>query len=475
MKKAFYWGLSLLLMLFVTSPAFAAELGANAILQVNDSAVLIGHDGQEKVKTGEYAMIVAISAPGTAVDDELFSAFPTATENRDPMGRNCLLLNAKGEALTEPIYQYLICEDDGIHYLKDGYYGVMDLSLKEKIPCEYTNLVSTGEGYLALTGDPYDDKADGLYFIDSEGNENPTGIRVLGGLNVFTDGLMAVLSSDNNRIGYLDARGEWAIQPQFSSGGDFYNGYTWATIESGAGLIDKNGNWLLTPKYRNISTSLEDGGLIIAEQRGVVELIDPETFSVVKSFKGNGLYTNTFYDNGLAVLYDMESDVARLIDETGAVLFSFNSDTSYDAWSDMGDRVIVRRGLPGESGAYLYTRAGDMLFGPVQEIWYLGVLNGENAYAYATYDVETEIEESADWEGVWRIDGSQIIGVIDESGKTIMEPRALRNIEYLSDSALIIETEEVVGICLIGEEDFIVSYPIVQAIEEEYAMDAQGE
>ena len=92
----------------------------------------------------------------------------------------------------------------------------------------YTQLVSNGEGgFLALTTDCYDDISDGLYRIDEAGAASATGVQTLGELSWFSDGLMPLLSAENNLYGYVDAAGQWAIRPQFTYAGPFLRGGRW--------------------------------------------------------------------------------------------------------------------------------------------------------------------------------------------------------------------------------------------------------
>lgn len=420
--------------------AVSEPMSQNVLIRADSYTVLIGADGEEKTEAGEYSLIQSISPEDVAPEDELFCAFPAGEVNAAVnLG---LLLNARGEALSEAQYQYIQQEEDRLIYKRDGRYGVMDLELREIVPCVYTQIASNGEGgYLALTTDFEDDKPDGVYYVDAEGNETPTGIRVNYGLTAFSEGLMPAVSSDNYKYGYLDAGGEWAIQPQYWYAGEFYQGRAAASLESGAGLIDASGNWLLSPKYRMISLSLPGGDMIMATpRRSVIELIDHEDFHVIKRFEGEEIYANTVFDMNLAVLYD--NSATRLINQEGEELFSFEGRISYEVWSDMGDRVVVQRGAVGDMSAYLYTLDGKELFGPAQEISFLGECDGRKVYAYSLYDVEVEEEPAVEWQGLWEVEGTRTIGLIDEGGQRILEPIPCSMISYGADDVLIVRRED---------------------------------
>ena len=50
--------------------------------------------------------------------------------------------------------------------------------------------------------------------------------------------------------GYINARGEWVIEPQYDHALDFYDGdYAIAEMERGYGIIDRQGKWVVDPYY----------------------------------------------------------------------------------------------------------------------------------------------------------------------------------------------------------------------------------
>lgn len=52
--------------------------------------------------------------------------------------------------------------------------------------------------------------------------------------------------------GYIDARGEVRIKPQFEEGDRFHEGYSAVRNVCGWGLIDPNGAWLVDPQFRSV-------------------------------------------------------------------------------------------------------------------------------------------------------------------------------------------------------------------------------
>jgi WG containing repeat len=57
----------------------------------------------------------------------------------------------------------------------------------------------------------------------------------------------------NSRWGFVDASGQWVIEPRFVDEGDFAEGLAWASDGSGqgAGYIDKTGAWVIKPQFRH--------------------------------------------------------------------------------------------------------------------------------------------------------------------------------------------------------------------------------
>ena len=73
---------------------------------------------------------------------------------------------------------------------------------------------------------------------DETGAVSATGVQTLGALNWFSDGLMPLISAENNLYGYVDASGQWAIRPQFAYAGPFIEGRALASLTTGYGLIE---------------------------------------------------------------------------------------------------------------------------------------------------------------------------------------------------------------------------------------------
>lgn len=159
----------LLVSLFCASALAAIPVNANV-------AALIGEDGTVIVEPGEYAQFIDFGMPG------LFAA-------QTPDGK-FLIVDETGTCRGNATYDYLENVNGTILYARGEKYGVLDAELNELVPCEYTWLVSNGEGgFLALRTDIWDDSPDGVYLIDESGYVSPTGVKIASILWPFSGGM----------------------------------------------------------------------------------------------------------------------------------------------------------------------------------------------------------------------------------------------------------------------------------------------
>ncbi len=112
-------------------------------------------------------------------------------------------------------------------------------------------------------------KQDGLYgYISAENNLviPPSFVEAY----PFSEGLACVKQED--KYGYINPQGEVAITPQFELAFDFSEGF--AVVKSQQyGLIDKNGNWRIAPKWEHLSSTVNDG-LLKAKKSGKTGFIN---------------------------------------------------------------------------------------------------------------------------------------------------------------------------------------------------------
>jgi hypothetical protein len=435
--------LALALVLAVAAPVRAE--GSAVALDVGDSCVLVAPDGTELVPQGQYSDIEPLGDE-TPCD---FAAYGTGDQSGAVK-----LLDPEGKPLSDFSYESLAAIGGKICFEQDGFYGVMDQDQRVVVPCQYTSIVGNGEGgYLALTTNPNDERADGVYYIDSNGNETATGIRVLYGLTEFSNGLMPVLSAESGRTGYLNPRGEFAISAQFSYAGPFTGAFADASIDSGTGLIDLNGNWLITPKYEALSLA-GSGAVAVAQVDSTrIALIDTKAFQTIKEFTGKDIYFSAAPDSPLITLY--LDGTMKLVDLKGNEVLSSSAPDS-TALCD-GARVILREGPWGEANATLCDLTGKKLAGPYQDIWRVSADTDTPYYAFSSFDTQAADDGGSAY--LNEVPGTRKTGLMDQDGKVLWQPADIQELYSPAEGLFTVETTDVAGV-MKADGSWLKSYEI---------------
>lgn len=86
-------------------------------------------------------------------------------------------------------------------------------------------------------------------YVDTEGtihNFKNVGEKIYS----FSEGL--ALGRQGSKLGFINNKGEWVVEPQFDVAHDFKNGFARVEKDNKWGLIDKEGNWVMQPQYRKM-------------------------------------------------------------------------------------------------------------------------------------------------------------------------------------------------------------------------------
>lgn len=383
--------LLLLASLFGASALAAIPVNANV-------AALVGEDGATIIAPGEYAQIVDFGMPG------LFAALL-------PDG-GYAIVDETGARRGDATYDYLENVDGAIFYARGEKYGVLDAELNEVVPCEYTWLVSNGEGgFLALRTDIWDDSPDGVYLIDQSGYVSPTGVKVASILWPFSGGMSQALSVDNGRYGYLNTDGQWQLQPQYAYADQFVNGLAVATLDSGSGMIDTRGNWRIMPKYDFVGRPAGSDGLIAAVKYN--ELVD-----VFRASDQSYLYTLTCDTEGAytalsgKILLVFSADSVRAVNDAGETVIETSAAGSIVSAGRR--RLFVHPDEWGAKTAYLADVNGKRLSAEYQDLGLFSTVDGRDYFTVRSFDVE-RTENGLNW-----LSDTMRCGLIDEDGREIL-------------------------------------------------------
>ena len=376
--------LSVIALLFCLSQAFADHTRALYPLSVDDYVTLVDKDGNEAIPPSTYSDIISLTAAdGSATG--YFSAVPLAiVQSGDADYPRYALLDTSGTPLTPYIY-YDIQPAGSSHFIvceSGDQYGVIDTLGSTVIPSEYTAIGSNGEGgFLALRTNPYDDTPDGLYFIGADGTESATGVKIRGdiyALNQMRGGLLPAFSPTDNAYGYIGADGRWMINPQFEWAGAFVHGMADVSIATGVGVINTQGSWIITPKYKSVMISY---GIkpwpIVAYEEDRLTVFDETGERVIITATGEAAYASPSDAELIAISSGSESDI---YDFYGNKLFSLPENYFFSAWDSMADIIIYDE----QYRALLYDRTGTLICGPYDEL--LFIENSESLYIFSAYE-----------------------------------------------------------------------------------------
>lgn len=348
--------LALCLMLALGIPACAL---ADAAINGKDSAALIATDGTEIVLMGEYVCIKPLKEGfWCAIDAE---------------GKR-LLLNGAGEPVTETRFDELQCEKDTLLYREGKVWGILSDDGTPLVAAKYSDIRVNGEGdFIALRNAVGTGTAQNVDFLDANGNETAIGVRVLYGLNDFSQGFMPVLFAKSGRYGYIDPQGVVAFEGQYIAAGEFKTGYAVVTTDDGVGMINRMGRMVVPDEYAGI---LRVGDIALLQEKtgGVMVLrIGGEELLRVSG----EAYVGEAGQYGLI----FTAEELMLIDGNGHVAAIFPASATIEGGGN--GQIIVRDGLWGEACAYVAQSDGTQVGGKYQMIL---PLENSGYYAVGQFD-----------------------------------------------------------------------------------------
>ncbi len=250
--------------------------------------------------------------------------------------------------------------------------------------------------------------------------------------NYFSDGLASVKEAGASKSFYIDVDGKPAFKGSFDIAGKFEEGR--AVVKDGGkyGVIDKDGNWISKPMYKNIYTFSERFSFYQTDSLyGVMDYdgnqITPAIFKSVSGFQ-----------EGLAKVVLNKKQC--FIDTTGTVIIEHQFNTTYSFQEGLAEvRGDIRN--PSRKGKYGFiNKTGelviDTIYDDVADFSHgvtIGVkkdtvyLINNSGIIIKRYDQFYDYDDLTEGMGIvlkedTTEDGDDLAGVIDSTGKLILEP-----------------------------------------------------
>lgn len=126
-------------------------------------------------------------------------------------------------------------------------WGYLNTSGKIAIPLKYDYVTAFESGFAtASIGTKF-------FVLDTKGTELVIATPGILEVKHFSEGFAPIKSADK-KFGFINSKGEMAIQPQFASVGYFVGGYAWAkTMDDKVGFINTKGEWVIKPAFESVS------------------------------------------------------------------------------------------------------------------------------------------------------------------------------------------------------------------------------
>lgn len=384
----------LILLLVLLLPAHAL---ADCAINGDSAAVLIAADGSEIVPVGEYTYI-------TPLKDGYWCAI-------DAEGKRALL-NASGESVTGSRFDELRCVYDTILYREGDAWGILSDDGTPLVAAKYSDIRVNGEGdFIALRNAVGTGSAQNVDFLDAQGNETAIGVRVLYGLNDYSEGYMPVLFAKSGRYGYLDTQGVVAFEGQYIAAGPFQDGYAIVTTDEGTGMINYTGRMAVPAEYDDI---LRVGDIALLSKQGDGVLVLRLGGEQLVRVEGEA-YISEIGEYGLILT---QSELL-LIDSTGAVAGKYPA-TATVIGGENG-QIIVSDGLWGEAETFVSLADGTQVGEKYQSVQPLNPLGETGYYAVSRFDATPVTDETGaitryEWSA-----GDIRYAIMDDSGTLLSD------------------------------------------------------
>jgi hypothetical protein len=287
------------------------------------------------------------------------------------------LVDISGREILPPKYDEVFPFEKGKAWVKlDGKYGMIDKNGKEIIPIKYNAAVFSDVSDDGMIWVKIDDK---WGIMDTSGKEISPPIYDYEAVTPFTNGVAWILK--DNKWGLVDGNGKTIIPPKFDGACPFVGEFSAVMIENKWGLIDKTGKEIIPiGKYEDIGISKSYGsGSWIIENTPCDDLEDLLREGLI-AVKSDGKFG--FVDkNGKVVISPRYEEVMPFVRGISAV----KRDGKWGFVDKMGKEIVPPTY---ESAGYCYFRSSVKVYWCIEgsdydylKLGYLPVVTKGNMYS----------------------------------------------------------------------------------------------
>lgn len=419
-------------------------------------SMLLKEDGTVLVAPGEYDGIWCISGEECPTQRRMYAATvrqAVAPEEMELAVSQCALLDANGRRVGGETY------DNLVHDWKNGTItcwrtenglqtcGLLNEAGEEILPCDYLWIVSNQEGgYLAAPKDTASYDEDGsaqtarLAYIAPDGARRDTDILTSAyvyGDYTMQDGLMPLYFAREQLCGYVDARGEVAIEPAYERADAFFEGMAAVRLGACEGLLRADGTWALEPVYQGVvyGQAYADMPTFCAYDQDSVRILARETLEECAKLtfvQPETLFATAWSGVGFEIQADGET---IFLDQQGARLFRMQAADGYvsayvqQAAQSPQRLVFSQAGDWLEARDYLTDLNLTRVAGPYLCINYgLWWEDGQGRYLISAWQTATRGDPGEEYVTV--LEDSFRYGVIDQDGNEVF-PLLYNELTYL--------------------------------------------
>ncbi len=151
-----------------------------------------------------------------------------------------------------------------------------------------------------------------ISFIDKTGKKTTSDKYEISG--DFISGFAIAIDTETSKVGFINTKGEWAIEPKFDGGKAFASGAAAVCEGELYGFIDTEGSWIAEPQFSQVF-DFSDGLALVIDENNNEYYINIKGEKVLDAKAG----AESFHD-GRAVVMDIdenENDVFGIIDKSG--------------------------------------------------------------------------------------------------------------------------------------------------------------